>query len=92
MLLECSTEERELLLQLPEERERRIEEALSVLREAGDPRVTMAPPGLTVDVGSAPPASSLTSLRMSPRVSGNPYATGSILSPVARELAAVSLA
>jgi len=41
MLLECNTEERELLLRLPEERERRIEEALSVLREAGDPRVTI---------------------------------------------------
>jgi|EP00908_Phaeocystis_cordata_P003839 hypothetical protein len=88
MLLECTAEERDELLSVPEVREKRIEEALSVLREAGDPRV--AP--LTIDVSCATTSGSAQAMRMSPRVSANPYASSNILSPPAAALAAVSLA
>uniref|UniRef100_A0A7S0HRS1 PABC domain-containing protein n=1 Tax=Phaeocystis antarctica TaxID=33657 RepID=A0A7S0HRS1_9EUKA len=103
MLLELDAEERDELFRLPEARERRIEEALAVLREAGDPRlveherVTACAPltasnGLTVSVSAAAIDSFAGSMRMSPRLSSNPYATKSlILSPPASALAAVSL-
>jgi len=97
MLLELDAEERDELFRLPEARERRIAEALAVLREAGDPRlveherVTACAP-LTVSVSAAAIDSFAGSMRMSPRLSSNPYATKSlILSPPASALAAVSL-
>jgi len=91
MLLELDPDERDELFRLPDVRERRIEEAIGVLREAGDARAAACAP-LTVSLSAAGIDTIAGSMRMSPRLSSNPYATKSLLlSPPASALAAVSL-
>lgn len=52
MLLELDPDERDELFRLPDVRERRIEEAIGVLREAGDARAAACAP-LTVSLSAA---------------------------------------
>ena len=69
-------------------RKRLVDEAIEVLQEAGDPRVAApapAPAQLSVDVAAAGwtagagPMSCTTSVRISPRMSSNPYSSNNIL-------------
>jgi len=70
-----------------------VDGAIEVLREGGDPRVpggAAAAPSLSVDVAAASwsagagPMSCTTSIRMSPRVSSNPFSSSNILGMVQR--------
>ena len=86
MLLELSVEEIAQLLADSAARQKLVDEALEVLQEAGDPRVAApAPAGLSVDVAAASwtagtgPMSCTTTVRVSPRVSSNPFSTNNIL-------------
>jgi len=91
MLLELSAQEVADILGDSAARRRLIDEALEVLREAGDPRVDhtkatspeKGPTGLTIDI-DAPAAlersfECTSSMRISPRVSSNPFSSGNIL-------------
>ena len=97
MLLELEADERDELFRLPHAREQRIEEAIAVLREAGDARLmeqesvtALAPLRVHVvnpnakQAGAAALDAFAGPMRVSPRLSANPYATKSlILSPPA---------
>jgi len=83
----CSTEEINPLLKDRVAREAMIEEALEVLREAGDPRVASINSGavtqpLSINVQAAwalPGLDGPSAMRISPRVSANPYSSKNIL-------------
>ena len=100
MLLELGADDMKEILGSEGRREAAVQEALEVLREAGDERAVralkqpaaqpQAPPGLMVDIGAAHAAQaadgstgltpSVTGLmRMSPRISSNPFLSANLL-------------
>mmetsp|Transcript_16811 Transcript_16811/g.35462 ORF Transcript_16811/g.35462 Transcript_16811/m.35462 type:complete len:213 (+) Transcript_16811:149-787(+) len=91
MLLELSAQEVADILGDSAARRRLIDEALEVLREAGDPRVDhtkatspeKGPTGLTIDIDATAALERsfecTSSMRISPRVSSNPFSSGNIL-------------